>query len=352
MIKYLIERFPSSTVLSYYMGIADDSHPVEAVIDSSNGTTDWLGDYFREYVGGNIYGVQAAYWKGEIPSQQIFSISTAADTVKKFNHSYQQMGARLYQVGLSYQHIPEGTDISFTLTGTHDEKTEVSVFKCTPSGQMELIDYSTTGVIVEDVKDLVDSWHDLFALVTNRHLEPPYTDDTDIRLVVRLQGGLDPTGCAVVVRDIDCVYRTTYPDTTYSDMSSTHDAGFPKEQGATVEFTGTTLTQMHDHVGNDGYHYVGSMTVTFDAAFQNVTSFSAYSTISKDDWTLRSSVSGHDIPLYEDGPNRIFKMVGTTTCGRLTAMAWCDSHRTYFQKLLPGWTCSDESRVEVWLLSN
>jgi hypothetical protein len=54
MIKYLTGRFPSSTVLNYYLDISNESHPVETVIGRSNGTTDWLGDFFREYVQGNI----------------------------------------------------------------------------------------------------------------------------------------------------------------------------------------------------------------------------------------------------------------------------------------------------------
>jgi hypothetical protein len=352
MIKYLTGRFPSSTVFNYYTDISNEYHPVETVIARSNGTTDWLGDFFREYVQGNVYGVQAAYWNSRIRSHQVFTIATAADTAKKFDYGYEPMGARLYMVDLDYTNIGEGRDISFTLAGQYDGKTEVSVFKYKAPGEMELLDHSTTGVIVEDVKDLVDSGYDLFALVTNGNLKPPYTDDTNIRLAVRLQGGLDPTGCAIIARDIDCRYKIVYPDTTSEEITGTHGAGFPKEQGAIVEFTGTTLIQMHDHIGNDGNHYVGTMTVTFDAAFQNVATFSAQSTISRDDWTITSTLSGKNIPLEADGATRIFAARGPTTCGNITGMTYIEERSTYTQSLIPGWSCNNESEIEVWLFTN
>jgi hypothetical protein len=352
MIKYLTGRFPSSTVVNYYTDISSEMHPVETIIARSNGTSDWLGDFFREYVQGNIYGVGPAYWKGQIRSHQVFRIATASDTVKKFDSYYEPMGARLYQVDLDYLDIPEGLDISFTLTGPYDEETEVSVLKQGGAGAMELIDHSTTGVVVENVKDLIASWHDLYALVTNRNIEPPYTDDTDIRLAVRLQGGFNPTGCAIVVRDIDANFQTVYTAGGSSQSAETHGAGFPKEQGATVEFTGTTLTQLHDHVGNDGNHYVGSMTVTFDAAFQNVATFSAVATISRGDWTTTSTLSGQNIPLETDGATKIFKVSGVTTCGKITSMTWIGQYSTYTKTLLPGWTCNDESEIEVWVFTN
>jgi hypothetical protein len=98
---------------------------------------------------------------------------------------------------------------------------------------------------------------------------------------------------------------------------------------------------MHDHVGNEGNHYLGSMTVTFDAAFQNVSTFSAIATISRNDWYQTYSLSGADIPLQAAGATRVFKVSGTTVCGKITEMAYCDTHSTYTQTLLPGWSCND-----------
>jgi hypothetical protein len=242
-------------------------------------------------------------------------------------------------------------DISVTLGGPYDEDTEVSILKYKGTGKMEVIDYSTTGVVVDDAKGLTASGYDLYALVTNRKIAPPYNAVTGIPLNVRLQGGVSPTGCAIVMSDIDGVFLTEYTAGGSSQSAETHGAGFPKEQGATVEFTGTTLTQIHDHVGNDGNHYVGSITVTFDAAFQNVATFSAISTISRNDWTITSTLSGQNIPLDTDGPTKIFKVSGTATCGKITEMTWIGRYSTYTKTLLPGWSCNIESEIEVWLFT-
>jgi hypothetical protein len=262
------------------------------------------------------------------------------------------MGGQLHRVELEYPAIAEDIDISFTLGGLYDAETEVSILKYKGTGKMELIDHSTTGVVVSDVKGLTASGYDLYALVTNRHIDPPYVAVTGIPLNIRLQGGFNPAGCAIVVRDVDANFETRYTNGSTSQTSETHGAGFPKEQGATVEFTGTTLTQMHDHVGNDGNHYVGSMTVTFDAAFQNVATFSAAATISSDDWTRTFTLSGQNIPLETDGATKIFRTSGVTTCGKITEMTWMAQYSTYTKSLLPGWTCNDESEIEVWVFTN
>jgi hypothetical protein len=301
---------------------------------------------------GNIYGVEPDYWKNAIHADLIFQIAAAKDTVKKFHFLYAPMGAWLHRIDLDYPAIDENSAISFTLPGAEDAKTEVSVLKYKGTGKMELIDHSTTSVEVDNISDLTASGYDLYALVTNRHISPPYTDKTSVRLNVRVQRRLNPTGCYVVVRDIDGEFLTEYSDSSTSQSSETHSSGFPKEQGATIEFTGTTLTQMHDHVGTDGNHYVGSTTVTFDATFQNVLSFSAIATISKGDWTRTSTLSGQNIPLDSEASGMVFKVNGATTCGKITGMTWSDQYSTYTKTLLPGWTCNEESEIEVWVFTD
>ncbi len=351
LIKYLTGKFQSSTVLNYYTDISNDKHPVETIISRSNGSTDWLGDFLREYVRGNVYGVDAGYFNSDVHPNLVFKIDAADDTLKKWFDYYPQMGGQLHRVELEYPGIAADQDISFTLRGPYDEKTEVSILKYKGTGSMELIDYSTTGVVVDDISGLTAGGYDLYALVTNRNTAPPYNASTGIGLNIRLQGGFNPAGCAIILRNIDASFETRHLSDSTSVSSGTHGTGFPKEQGATVEFTGTTLTQLHDHVGTDGNHYVGSMVVTFDAAFNNVATFSATATISKDDWTMTSTLSGQNIPLETDGYAKVFKVTGTPTCGRITGMTWTDSTSIHTVTLLPGWTCNDESEIEVWLFS-
>jgi hypothetical protein len=352
MIKYLTGRFPTSTVFNYYTDIDDGKHPVETIISRSNGTTDWLGDFFREYVQGNIYGVEPDSFNAHVHPNLVFKIDGADDTLKKWFDYYGAMGAQLHRVELDYPAIAADLDISFSLGGLYDVDTEVSILKYKGTGKMELIDHSTTGVVVGDVTGLTAAGYDLFALVTNRNITPPYTGVTGIPLNIRLQGGINPTGCAIVLRDIDADYLTVYTAGGSSQSRETHGTGFPKEQGASVEFTGTTLTQMHDHIGNDGNHYVGSMTITFDGAFEKVATFSAQSSISRSDWTITSTLSGQNILLYTDGSTKVFKVTGTAVCPTITEMTWVGQYSTYTKSLLPGWSCNTESELEVWLFTN
>ena len=116
-----------------------------------------LPQEYREYVLGNIYGVPQSFWYNRPNSHQTFKVTSASDTVKKFDGYYEQMGARLYKVDLPFSRISENPDISFTLTGPYNEETEVSVFKFEVGGDMQLLDQSTTGVIVEDVNSLIET---------------------------------------------------------------------------------------------------------------------------------------------------------------------------------------------------
>ncbi|MFC1799664.1 hypothetical protein ACFL2Z_01975 [Candidatus Eisenbacteria bacterium] len=352
MIKYLRGRFLSTTLTNYYDDVWLGKHPVDAVIFNSNETTDWFGPFFREYLTGDIYSVEADTWASAVPEVLVFRIDAPDDTLKLFQFWCPNMGALLHRVELDYPGIGENSTITFSLIGLYRAETEISVLKYNGTGEMELIDHSLTSVEVDQISNLTAAGYDLYGLVTNRIATPPYTDSTAIFLNVKVEEDLALTGCYAVVRDIDAEFLTEYPDTTFSQASGTHGTGFPMGEGAEVVFSGNTLTQSHDYLGNDGNHYTGSMTVTFDAAFENVLSFSAQSTISKNDWINTSTLSGQNIPISTLEPNIVFKVSGSETCGRITGMTWSDQRRTHTDTLLPGWTCNSESEIEVWVFTN
>jgi hypothetical protein len=281
-----------------------------------------------------------------------FTIDASDDTVKTYGLMYKDLSAWPFRVNLDYPSIDEHSNISFSLLGTEDAETEISVFKYNGTGDMELIDHSTTRVDVPRIGELTDSGHDLLGLVTNRHATHPYNGTTPVHLKIRVFQELDISGCYIAARDIDADFLVEYSGGSTEQHSGTHGAGFPKETGAEVTFSGSTLTQTHDHLGADGRYYTGSITVTFDAAFENVVSFSAQATISKDDWIMQSSLSGQNIPLDPGESYIIFRATGQETCNRITAMTWSNSYSTYTESLLPGWTCNTESELEIWIFTN
>jgi hypothetical protein len=352
MIKYLTGRFLSSTLLNYYEDIMLDKHPVEAVIFNADETTDWVPDYYRDLLQGEIYNVQPDFWFDTVHSSLIWKVDAATDTLHSTALDMHDMSANTIRVDLDYPEIDESARFSISLTGSPDPLVEVTVFEYDGAGGFELIDDDPSEVVVSDIRDLTLAGHDLLALITNRHAASPYTATTYVPIKLRVFQETNPTGCYIVARDIDANFLREFPSDSTDYYSGTHGAGFPKEQGAVVNFTGTTLTQTHDYLGADGNYYTGTITVTFDATLQNVTSFTAQATISKGDWIMTSTLSGQNIPLDAGESYRIYKATGPATCTKITGMTWSNSYRTYTDILQPGWTCNSESELEIWIFTN
>jgi hypothetical protein len=295
--------------------------------------------------------VEPSLWFENVHPNAVWNVAAAKDTLASWLHSYPYLSGQVYRVDLNYPGIDQDARMSFSFYGYSDPLSEVSVYKYDNAGGFELIDYDTEEVIVPGIRDLMLDGYDLFALVTNRRAVYPYTGTFGIRMTVRLIEETVPVGCYIVARDIDATFLREFPSDSTDYYSGTHATGFPKEQGAVVNFNGTTLTQTHDHLGADGNYYTGAITVSFDASLQNVTSFTAQASISKGDWVMTSTLSGQNIPLDPGESYRIYRITGPGTCGKITGMTWSNSYRTYTDILQPGWTCNTESELEVWIFT-
>jgi hypothetical protein len=82
---------------------------------------------------------------------------------------------------------------------------------------------------------------------------------------------------------------------------------------------------------------------------ENVVSFSAHANFSKGSTIRDWSLSGHDIPIRWDPTNTIFAVYGQDVCSHIDQMTWSDSYSTYTKRLNPGWTCNQESELEIWV---
>ena len=99
-------------------------------------------------------------------------------------------------------------------------------------------------------------------------------------------------------------------------------------------------------IDNNKTHNVGTTLVKFDQDMKKVISYSARANFSgarsKRDW----SIAGKDIPRSD--PTKLdLKLKGQEVCNHIDSMTWSVSYSTYTQQLSQGWTCNENSLLEI-----
>ena len=277
----------------------------------------------------------------------------------------------------------DGTDVTLSVSGsdghtdsvTENIKADTEIELDVPAVAEENIEKDITDVIIVEAEG--KKWSEPVTSSPGLHNAAATAEEeskTWIKVIKKEAGAVSDEKIAsvyIIARDLDATYYTSYSD---SNGSTTHSASFPIEADATVSSSGTTVTESHNVVWTDGNHYVGSKQLTFDAAFENVTGFSANASIDSDlSWSMQWSLSGSgniptdstaysssgrnlsrslsgsgNIPLISSGDTyKEYKVSGTSTCSHISSMSYFRDYGSWTETLVGSWSCSEESSLTI-----
>jgi hypothetical protein len=226
--------------------------------------------------------------------------------------------------------IDESACLSCKVSG--GESSQITLFQTNYSG-IAYIGDDLNEVVSPKIQKLAKQGYNLLALASNAKALHPYTETTDITLQVQVNVTEEPqvTGCLFQTGNIEANVVMEN-----SDGSTTESSGWYSDNFFSHTSDPTTITTYEnyeykssfDYTANDGIHYSGTHSVTFDKDFKNIVSFSinrkmVYEPTKPWGYTKESSLSEHDIPIDPYNTNNIwFKVKGSETCNKIDNMSY------------------------------
>jgi len=347
LIKYLTapDRFGDRVLAPIYQRISNSEIPARAIVEHIEEYPNvWWPEFFRRYVGGEVYGV----WGGVFTAYDHTAgeFQTSQDTARTFHGTYRDLSAKLYLVELDNQNLAEASELVF-LAGSddvNDDDLQVIVFTV----KDDVLEFFEQGleVTVSNVKGLTRDGYDLLAVVVNSSFEEwLFEDQSEIDLEIRLKKA-DFNYCWIYGRVIG-----HYQD---SEGQSYHSAHFEDwtARGSVQNnvFTGVPIPEI------DGDLCTGFVEVVVDPVSRRVTSFTAEyftSSILNDMWWTRN-IAGGNVPYH--GDLEWAGLMGDEYVCEGTAASGCISNFEWKWEQDDGWWsgfntfhCQEDSRLEIRL---
>lgn len=188
-IKYLENQYQMATVQQIFQNVSNQE-PVDAIMNIlQDPEYEWWPKFFKNYVGGSLYHVDAQTFLNRIKKEDRFIIEGDTDTLHYFDRPYLDFSANLFRVDLKYDKIDS---IAFNLGPPSLNLDYVTFFIYgLRDGQLEYFDQGAQyeggiGLTVPSIQDKIQAGYtSLIAVVVNSANEPPYTGTINIELDVR-----------------------------------------------------------------------------------------------------------------------------------------------------------------------
>jgi len=236
-IKYLVENFGESIVLSIYENISQEQHPhpVQAIEQSLQSlpipttlSAEWEL-FLREYVTGAIYNMNSTQFV--VQRSGTLQFRSDADKEASFTKSYPDLSARLFLVKLDDPDIMPAKAIKLTID---QDQCEITLFKFRLTDEFaQFLSYSFTKQLTQKgLRALTDDGYDLLVMVTNPNYAAPYTNTKQITLDIVI----DSIAAAMTLSANPPAVAADGTSTSTITATVTDDEGNPVE-GETVFFT-------------------------------------------------------------------------------------------------------------------
>ncbi len=253
LIKYLVSIYDKighkSILVDMYEDLHNDISPSSAVIYAVNDPPyQWLPDFFKQYVDGNIYGVGSDVLLKADNLSGVFN--TKSDSLKTFNDEYPDLSARLYSIDLDPASIDDISKIELSVSSTDVNQNQLSlVVFVLEYGDLIYHSQDNQKVTISGLSDLVDAGcSKLLAVVVNSAcLGENCNATSDIELKVKRSGGEYKLKCYFAFFD---QVRKTYPEDPdeISDRWLSAGVSPSQEQGledSTYELTWANEQKLH-----------------------------------------------------------------------------------------------------------
>jgi len=339
VIKYLVDHYGDTILVRMYEKIYQQKNPAETVISSIPDPLNvWWPRFFREYVGGNIYGLGGDVFTSAQNVTGVFDINTQSDTLRTLAESYPDLSARLYRINLNYTSINSSAQIRFRVSSpnANPDYMKAVVFKL-KSNSLQYVDNGAE-VTISKVRELTDGDYDLMVVVVNSRHEISFTGSTNISLEIKVQG--PPRLSFYKQCKITFGANGLFIDS--EGRSTTRDFSMGFEQAG--EFSGNTFTALWDYTTPSGnLRDSGSISVTVDSLTYKVISFSAnYKRVDNSGGvTYNYSLSGENFPLTKEPIHGwlVGEVSGKEACSYISTI---DDKRTWINgdwEVLAGYEC-------------
>lgn len=303
LLKYLCadNRYGKGLMQKVFEKIRGGKKTVEALSDAiEDYPRVWWPGFLKEYLSGNIYPV---------PSGTIFSgpdgeftIASARDTLKTFTKNYTGLSAGRYRVNLVYTDLNEASTLTFS---SDRDYAPVLVFGV-KNASLEYYGQGTE-ITINNIRDMVRSGYDLFAVVANSRVSADYTETTPVTLKVKVNQGppvsLDKyTRCYIGLAYVNCHFSNgdEWSVDTYSWEARGH-------------FDGNSFTAISDTTISSVRHTT-TITINLNENLSSIADFSAEYTSVFTTTAYTRRLSGRDLPIQTDDPYTealIFRANGT-----------------------------------------
>ena len=126
--------------------------------------------------------VSLATWLGN--TSGVFDINADTASLKKFEHSFPDLSAKIYRVSLKNPNFTDYAFVTFDIPADADSRVLLYQYK---TGELKYLGHSPEQMVVEEIKKLKDAGYNLLAVVSNSKRSTPYTNSRIVPLTIRMQ---------------------------------------------------------------------------------------------------------------------------------------------------------------------
>jgi len=289
VVWYLTDRFGEQILVTTYQDISAGKHPVDAIIDAIDEyPNQWWPEFFRRYVGGEIYGVGSDIFTHS--NNIIDTFNTRTTTSESFPGYYQDLSAKIYRVDLDTTGMASDARLSFQLSHPEIDADDLKVILFTMKDGA--LNYFTQGegVLVPNVKDLAEQGYDLLVVAVNSSFRSPdYTRLSTITLEIGFEEQEhDYNRCSVYANVIGHSENSDGDTWEGETLNEWHARGSYSDN----TFTGSLISEIH------GSAAIGGISATVDPAAQKISDLGASFSVTSFGITYTENLDAEDIPLY------------------------------------------------------
>jgi hypothetical protein len=322
LIDYLVGLEGDGFIKRIFDGLATHKIALEAVLEGTEGSEAvWWPGFFKEYIGGDIYGVNADRFLERVSGT--FTIDSAGDTLKHFDADYPDLSAKLYRIDLDYEAMRERGTFGFKLgpASLNLDYLEVLVFGLR-DGELEFLDEGVDFALGD-----LGAYRSLVVAVVNSASEEPYTENLRIELDIRAEVSDWPWRFVyIVLRDVGAKVESYTPAYDRYDTTTTWNLTL-SHQPYEVEKQGNTFVGRKDKIydwGTYTTHEKGIMTITVNETTRDILNFAVVDTMISEEGedTHIDRAAGHGIPYYWHDNEFLQHMLYSDIGSHLTEFMW------------------------------
>ena len=188
-IKYIVKLYGEDKLLKIYDEIYDGSSPVAAINAVIPQTIALKYDNFlEEFLSFKLYNNEdfgIGWLVAATGSPGYFNIASKADSVKKFNHIFPDLSARVYYLkNNQFTDFAKSAYVSFELDGTNDDHIMLFKFNATES---QLINKGQDTLTLDGFKAILDDGYKVVAVASHQKLDYPYGDEKELEFTIRIK---------------------------------------------------------------------------------------------------------------------------------------------------------------------